>query len=356
MNLERFIRERGSAWAELETLLAQARGRAERLDTEGIRRLGTLYRSAAADLALARRRFPNDPVRARLEDLVRRAGAVVYHGRAERTSVVEFFTRTVWVRIAERPLPLLAAAVFLLAPTLLALLWALNDPGAASSFVPSEFQGATDPPREDGTTVGQETAFTAYLFANNIRVTLIAFALGITAGIGTAGILAFNGILLGTVAGLAIEAGNGRAFLEFIIPHGPIELSCVVVSGAAGLRLGWAIVDPGNQPRGRAIAENGRAAIEMVLGAMPWLVAAGLSEAFVRGSGWPLPALMAVGLGLFALFWGLVYVRGTLYLRRERERDVRNPTHGGETDNSPGADGGRAALTPGLASSPAGTS
>jgi uncharacterized membrane protein SpoIIM required for sporulation len=339
VNLERFIRERGGAWAELETLVAKARGRAERLDPEGIRRLGTLYRSTAADLALARRRFPNDPVRVRLEDLVRRAGAAVYHGRAERTSVVEFFSRTVWVRIAERPAFLLASALFLLAPALLAALWALNDPGSATSFVPSEFQGATDPPREDGTTVGQETAFTAYLFTNNIRVTIIAFALGITAGIGTAGILAFNGILLGTVAGLAIEAGNGRAFLEFIIPHGPIELSCVVVAGAAGLRLGWAIVDPGNEPRLQAIGRNGREAIEMVLGAMPWLVAAGLSEAFVRGSGWPLPLLMLVGLGLFAAFWGLVYFRGARYLRGSAETITRQP-----------------ALTPAPASSPAGTS
>jgi uncharacterized membrane protein SpoIIM required for sporulation len=334
LNLERFIRERGGAWAELEKLVAAARGRAERLPPDEIRRLGTLYRSAAADLALARRRFPNDPVRARLEDLVRRAGAVVYHGRAERTSIVEFFSRTVWVRIAERPGLLLASALFLLAPAHLAALWAINDPGAATGFVPSEFQGATDPPREDGTTVAQETAFTAYLFTNNIRVTIIAFALGITAGIGTAAILTFNGLLLGTVAGLAIEAGNGRAFLEFIIPHGPIELSCVIVAGAAGLRLGAAIVDPGNEPRLRAIATNGRDAMEMVLGAMPWLVAAGLSEAFVRGSGWPLPALMAVGLGLFAAFWGLVYFRGTRFLRPERSPSLR----------------------PALASSPAGTS
>jgi uncharacterized membrane protein SpoIIM required for sporulation len=345
MSLERFIRERGGTWTELEKLIAQARGRAERLDPEGIRRLGALYRSTAADLALARRRFPNDPVRTRLEDLVRRAGAVVYHGRAERTSVLGFFTRTVWVRIAERPVLLLASTLFLVAPAILALLWAMNDPGSATSFVPSEFQGATDPPKKDGTTVGQETAFTAYLFTNNIRVTLIAFALGITAGIGTAAILAFNGILLGTVAGLAIEAGNGSAFLEFIIPHGPIELSCVVVAGAAGLRLGWAIVDPGNLSRGKAIAENGRAAIEMVLGAMPWLVAAGLSEAFVRGSGWPLPALMAVGLGLFGIFWGLVYVRGTLFLRREQEP-------GAAAGGAPTA----ADLRPALASSPAGTS
>ena len=325
MNLEGLIRDRGGAWRELEALIDRARGRAERLDADEIRRLGTLYRSAAADLALARRRFPRDPVRGRLEDLVRRAGALVYHGRAERSSVLEFCTRTYWVRIAERPRLLAAAVLLLLGPALMAALWAIQDPGGALDFIPDEFRGATDPPSEDGTSAGQEAAFTAYLFTNNIRVTIVAFALGITAGIGTAVVLAFNGLLLGAVAGAAIEAGNGRAFAEFIIPHGPIELSCVVVAAAAGLRLGWSMVDPGNQPRGRAIAREGRDAVEIVLGTMPWLVAAGISEAFVRGSGLPLPALAAVGLGLFAAFWGLVFVRGTLWLRAERADEATGP-------------------------------
>ncbi len=127
-----------------------------------------------------------------------------------------------------------------------------------------------------------------------------------------------NGLLLGAVAGGAIEAGNGRAFLEFIIPHGPIELTCVVVCAAAGLRLGWAIAEPTNEPRRRRIASEGRDAVEVVLGTMPWLVAAGVSESFVRGSGLPLWALMTIGLGLFSIFWGLVWWRGALWLRRER--------------------------------------
>ena len=66
-----------------------------------------------------------------------------------------------------------------------------------------------------------------------------------TLGIGTAFILAFNGLILGTIAGAAIEAGNGEAFAEFVIPHGPIELSCIVVTAAAGARMGWALVEPG---------------------------------------------------------------------------------------------------------------
>ncbi len=325
MNLEGFTRSREPSWRELESLLDRARGRGERLGAADARRMGSLYRGAAADLALARRRFPADPIRARLDELVRRAGAVVYHGRADRSSAREFIARTYWVRVAERPRLLALAALLLLAPALLTALWALQDPGGAIDFIPSEFRGATDPPRQDGGTAGREAAFSALLFTNNIRVTIVAFALGITAGIGTAVLVASNGLLLGAVAGVAIDAGNGRAFLEFIIPHGPIELTCVVVAAAAGLRLGWAVASPGNLPRPTAIAREGRCAAEIVIGTMPWLVLAGLSESYVRGSGLPLGGLMAVGLGLFGAYWGLVWFRGHRWLVVEAARASAEP-------------------------------
>lgn len=330
MNLDGFVQSREPSWRELDALLGEARGRGERLGPQRARRLGSLYRAAAADLALARRSFPRDPVRSRLEDLVSRASAVVYRGRADRVSVREFLTRTYWVRIAERPRLVGLAALLLAAPALLAALWAGQDPGAALDFIPAEFEGATDPPSRDGGSVGQETAFTALLFTNNIRVTLVAFALGITAGIGTAVVIAANGLLLGAVAGIAIEAGNGTAFAEFIIPHGPIELTCVVVTAAAGLRLGWAIADPGNEPRAVAIKREGRDAVEIVLGTMPWLVLAGLSESFVRGSGLPLAALATIGLGIFAVFWALVWFRGYRY-QGESGREPAEPPQGALT-------------------------
>ena len=312
MNLESFIRTRGGAWRELETLLASARGKGERLRPEEIRRLGTLYRSAAADLALARRSFPRDPVRpaARGPRPPRRRRRLPRPRRPllDRASSSR---RTYWVRIAERPRLLAIAAGLLLAPALLAALWAINDPAGALDFIPHDFRGAIDPPRTDGNTAGQSTAFAAFLFTNNIRVTIVAFALGITAGIGTAIVLVVNGLLLGAVAGGAVEAGNGRAFLEFIIPHGPIELTLRrrLRRRRAAARLGDR--RPGERAAaGRRIASEGRDAVEIVLGTMPWLVAAGISESFVRGSGLPLWALMAIGLGLFSIFWGLVWWRG----------------------------------------------
>ena len=74
------------------------------------------------------------------------------------------------------------------------------------------------------------------------------------ARVGTLYVLLQNGVMLGVVAGLAIGSGNGRVFFELVTAHGVLELSCIVVSGAAGLRLGWAIIDPGQSTTRRGAA------------------------------------------------------------------------------------------------------
>lgn len=310
MTLESFLRDREASWDELDALLGQARGRPDRLGAEATLRLGTLYRSAAADLALARRRFPADPVRTRLERLVGRAGLVIYRARPQRETVWSFFSRGYWRAVAERPGVLALAASLLLLPAVLAAGWALEDPSAASAFIPAEFADATDPPSDAGTSAAERTVFSTELFTHNIQVTFLAFAAGIAAGIGTALVLAMNGLLLGAVAGAAIEAGNGDSFFEFVIPHGPLELTCIIVTAAAGMRMGWALVSPGDAPRGRALVAEARRSVRIVLGTMPWLVAAGISEAFVRSAGLDSAILITVGLGLFGAYWGLVALRG----------------------------------------------
>ncbi len=247
MSPERFAAERGPAWSELEAALRRAGDRPEKLGRDGVRRLGALYRAAAADLAFARRRFPGEPLIARLEALVLRARATVY-------------ARVGAARVA----------VALLHPRLLAP--ARGAPGARAGglaaaagarggrrrrgarstrrrppgWCPAEFQAAADPPAEgrdfDAATA---SAFSFQVMFNNIQVTLVAFAGGITFGALTVYALFFNGLLLGTIGGLAIGAGNGVAFLRLISSHGPLEISCIVVGGIAGLRIGWALIRPG---------------------------------------------------------------------------------------------------------------
>src|SRR5918992_446797 len=102
MNLGTFVRQRTPEWEELGRLVASAGHHPERLGPVGVRRLGSTYRAAAADLALARRRWPGDPVTVRLEDLVGKARHLVYASERRTGSLRAFLSTGYWRLVRER--------------------------------------------------------------------------------------------------------------------------------------------------------------------------------------------------------------------------------------------------------------
>jgi uncharacterized membrane protein SpoIIM required for sporulation len=311
MNLKDFTGERGPEWDGLANALSEARGRPERLGVDGALELGRLYRAAVADLAYARRRFAGDPVVPRLEQLVL-AGRQAVYGRRPRTgSMLGFITRDYWRLIAARRGVLGASALALFGPALLAALWAVHDPAAAIGLVPGRFRPAAHPHLHalpgGATTLG---VLASSIFTNNIQVTFLAFAGGLLLGVGTLAVLAYNGVLLGALAGLTIQGGNFAVFVRYVAPHGMLELSCITVAGAAGLRLAWAMIDPGPLTRGEALRRQARPAVAIVIGTAPCLVVAGLTEGFITPHALALDAALAVGVGLGGGYWSLVWFRG----------------------------------------------
>jgi uncharacterized membrane protein SpoIIM required for sporulation len=322
MKVERFIAEREGDWRELDELLRVGGRRRRRRPAADVLRLGALYRGAAADLALARRGHPGDPIVPRLESLVARARQAVYAEEPRRGSLRTFFGRTYWMRVRERPLALLLAVALLLVPAALTIAWSISDTGAAVALVPGQFRGAVEPVGDTGMTTAETAAFSSAVMTNNIQVTFLAFAAGILFGLGTAVIVAYNGAVLGAVAGGAIANGNGIEFAEFVTAHGVIELSCIAVAAAAGMRMGYALVAPGPRPRSRALADEARTAIVIVLGTVPWVILAGIIEGFVTRSGFGLVPGIVLGFGVGAIYWTLVFVRG----RPRREQSAMAPS------------------------------
>jgi uncharacterized membrane protein SpoIIM required for sporulation len=202
--------------------------------------------------------------------------------------------------------------VLLFAPALLSGAWALRDPGAAVGLVPAEFRPSISSARPwHALPASEQVEFTTEVFTNNIEVTLLAFAGGLTLGLLTMASLIYNGIILGAVGGLMVGAGDWRGFLELISGHGYLELSCILVAAAAGLRLGWAIVAPGYLTRAESAKAEARAAAAIALGTAPWLVIAGITEgnrARLAAAG--LGVDLAVGITLAVVFWTLVVWRG----------------------------------------------
>ena len=192
-------------------------------------------------------------------------------------------------------------------------MWGLQDPGAASGVVPGALRSVTEErsgSADLGLSSGESAAFSSQIFTNNIRVTVMSFAAGILLCLGTAFVLLYNGVVFGAIGGMAFGVGNGDRFLALVTPHGVLELSCIVVAAAAGLRMGWAIVVPGAKTRLEALTVEARRSMEIVLGTAPWLVLAGIVEGFVTPSGLGIPAALAVGFGIGSAYWALMWWRG----------------------------------------------
>jgi uncharacterized membrane protein SpoIIM required for sporulation len=137
-----------------------------------------------------------------------------------------------------------------------------------------------------------------------------ALIFGVLLGLPTLAVLFGNAANAGVEGGLMVAHGRGGLFFTLILPHGMLELTAVFLAAAAGLRLGWSIIDPGPRPRGRALAEEGRSSLTIALGLIVVLLVSGVIEAFVTPS--PLPAWARIGIGAVAeaAFVGYVLVFG----------------------------------------------
>ena len=143
--------------------------------------------------------------------------------------------------------------------------------------------------------LGPAPAISTEILFNNVRVAFLAFALGITLGVGTAYVLVMNGVLIGTLAGAYGAAGHAGSFWALILPHGVLELIAICIAAGAGLRIGWAIVDPGDRDRSRALADEATRAVIVTLGVIPAFVLAAVIEGFVTGTDVPNAIELAVG-------------------------------------------------------------
>jgi uncharacterized membrane protein SpoIIM required for sporulation len=227
------------------------------------------------------------------------------------SAVLEFLSTRYWRLVRERARLVALAWALILVPAVVAALWASAYPTAAEDLFPGVLRGAGEATSGDfGLPVGAQAVLAGRILTNNIKVSFLALAGGITAGLGTVSVLLYNGAVVGAVAGIAFRRGSGGPFLELVVPHGVLELSVIVVSAAAGLAMGRAVIDPGPRRRRDALAIEARHAVGIVLGTVPWFVLAGVVEGFVTPADvGRLPAL-AVGCGLGAIYWALVAWRG----------------------------------------------
>ena len=246
---------------------------------------------------------------AHLSQLLARSNAVV-HGSRPRTwrtivdGVRDTFPAAVWH--ARRPI-LLSTAIFC-ATFLVMTLWLVASPTAVDAFFPDpdQRQQLLEEDFEAYYSAEPGTTFAVRVFTNNAGVGILAFGAGILAGVPTVLVLLVNGVNVGLAGGLFHASGEAGHFWGLILPHGLLELTAVFIAGGTGLRLGWAVIAPGDRTRAQALAEEGRRAVVIVIGLVAVFLVAGLIEGYVTPA--PLPTGIRVGIGAAAWAGFLVYV------------------------------------------------
>jgi len=295
MNINEFILERKEEWDQLEAISAKFRpGAAAGLSREDLWKLGRLYTGAVADLAALRSSKlagdPDDQVVAYLNALVIRVHGMIYRKAPFRWSSIRHFLTTGF------PVTFRRTAVYTAWSTGVFLFFAavgfvlgLGEAGFIELLVPQEIISRVEQGQvwfKELHTVAPQAS--SLIMTNNISVTFLTFAAGITFGLGTLYLLALNGLLLGTVAVLCFKHGLSEEFWAFVLPHGSLELTAVFIAGGAGLMLGHALADPGPYRRSEMLSVVSKQAVKLALGCVPLLLVAGLIEAFLSPS--PLPS------------------------------------------------------------------
>jgi len=169
--------------------------------------------------------------------------------------------------------------------------------------------------REEKATVdrmsGHKNSFASQLMTNNIRVSLFAFGLGITWGLGTVVVMFYNGVILGAVAADYIQGGQIKFLLGWLLPHGAVEIPAILLAGQAGFMLASALIGWGDPtPRRERMGAISNDLLTIAGGASVLLVWAGLVESFFSQYHEPvLPYAVKIAFGsveLFALFFFLM--------------------------------------------------
>jgi uncharacterized membrane protein SpoIIM required for sporulation len=159
--------------------------------------------------------------------------------------------------------------------------------------------------------IGESSMF-LQITANNIRVSFFAFAAGLLFSMGTGYILLSNGIMLGAFHYLFFKEGVFSENIITVWVHGTLEISAIVIAGAAGLIMGNSILFPGSYPRAYSFSRGAKRGVKIVISLVPFFIVAGFIESFItRHTEWPLLIkVLLVCLSAFIVFFYLVILPG----------------------------------------------
>lgn len=310
-----WLQKRQSDWEELERLLLAFESRSiRRQPPEMILRLGRLYRGACADLAMSEGYNLADATVHHLHQLVARAHNQVY--RANNSGTLSGLSKKLFVEVPKLvvcdPCVAIAFALFW-GCFFLAMFASYTNPRFAEAAVGPEMLGKMEEMYSQpisGRASDANSQMAGFYVQHNTGIGFTCFAAGVFLGIGSMFALVFNAIVLGAVFGHMTGTPMSNNFFHFVTAHSVCELTAIVLSAAAGLRMGFSLVDAKGRRRMDALQQEGRQALKIVGLAAVLFVIAAFIEGFVSPSALPYPVKLAVAVASAVALAAYIFILG----------------------------------------------
>lgn len=305
-------------WRALEDQL-QLLEKGSKPSPEAQQQFAALFRKVCHFHALAQERHYSSFLVDHLDNLVSRAHQQLYRRKHPiRQPLIRFVVSDFPALVRAERRAVLWAAVLFVAPLLLffiggqiapELVYTVLSPGQTA-----DMESMYDPAnkvlgqaRDSDTNWGM---FGFYIY-NNISVAFRTFASGLLLGVGSGFFLTYNGALIGAVSAHLTNVGFTTTFFTFVVGHGSFELTAIVLAGAAGLKLGYSLLAPGQLSRLDSLKQASHTAIGLVYGVILMLLIAAFIEAFWSSNNLFAPwQKYSVGGFLWALVLGYLIFSG----------------------------------------------
>lgn len=304
-----FIRQNKDKWKELESLLEQKNKDANTLHK--------LFVKVSSDLSYARTYFPNRSVRLYLNNLTQEVFNSL--GKKKKNSIADqlkvFFTQILPLEIYRSKQAFLISFLVFTISLGIGVFSSIHNPEFATIILGKQYIEMTDEniANDDPMAVYKDERKLDMFFGitfNNIRVAFMAFVVGLFGSIGTLIILISNGIMVGAFQYYFYAKGYFLTSFLTIWIHGTIEISAIIIAGAAGIILGNGLLFPKTHSRTSSLQIASRRALRILLGTVPLFIIAGLLESFVTRLT-DLPMIVKIGIiGMsfaFIVFMFIIY-------------------------------------------------
>ncbi|MEM6262658.1 MAG: stage II sporulation protein M [Bacteroidota bacterium] len=278
-----FLRKNKDKWQEYERSLYKDASQVS-LDPD---RMAELYIQLTDDLAYARTFYPKSKTVKYLNGLAARTHLEIYKSKKQkRNRLMDFWVTELPLILQKSQRQLFYAFVVFTFSFLIGTLSALNEETYIRDILSDSYVNMTlqNIDNDDPTAVYKgDSSLSMFLMIgfNNIRVSFVAFALGIFFSLGTMYIMFVNGVMLGSFLTLFYREEVLSEALPIIYIHGTLEISAIVIAGGAGMMLGNSILFPGTFSRKFAIQEAAKNGVKIIIGLIPVFIMAAFLESFV---------------------------------------------------------------------------